>query len=81
MSSSLRASQKTDPRRSMGLPYSPHWGGFGGQCKHIFQSHGVYGDGQCCHRIPFFVNDVEDEHYHVKGYTVAGPWVKCLVFA
>ena len=31
------------PRRSMGLPYRPPHRG--GQCKHICQSHGVYGVG------------------------------------
>ena len=32
------------PRHSMGLVYLPiSWGGFGGQCRHIWQSHGVSG--------------------------------------
>ena len=32
------------PIHSMGLPYMPiRWGVFWGQCRHIWQSHGVYG--------------------------------------
>ena len=32
------------PKHSMGLSYMPiSWGGFGGQCRHIWQSHGVSG--------------------------------------
>ena len=34
----------TIPRHSMGLVYIPiSWGGLGGQCRHIWQSHGVSG--------------------------------------
>ena len=36
------------PIHSMGLPYMPiSWGGLGGQGRHIWQSHGVFGKNTC----------------------------------
>ena len=51
----------------MGLPYMPiNWGGLGGQCRHIWQSHGAFGTCLASprNRSPSLLSPVPDRPTH-----------------